>query len=419
LFQNWNRRRVLQAGLGLSVLGAAALYGLKRGFGNACDVATDPGHRLDPDLMAGVWRGLDPSRVWDCHVHVAGLGSDLRQGMPWTNPALRNPANPFLFAHFALFADASCVLEGRGSADDAYVERLIRLAQDFPAGTKFLLFALDGAYGSDGVLDAKRTVMRVPNDYVRKVAHREPDRFEWAASVNPRRADAVDRIRQVVRDGARALKWIPYFMDIDPASPQFNSFYDVLAELQLPLIVHGGWEHELMRDGNQEYGNPLRLRRALDRGVRVVVAHCATQGDFSDIDSGQGMTRRPSFDLFRRMIDEDGYRTLLSGDISALVDTDRSPEMLRELMQHPRWIGRLVNGSDYPLPGVRLRVSAGYLVKEGLLAESFPPLIDHIQEHNPLLFDFVLKRCMSWQGARFADAVFETAGTFRRPALRK
>jgi uncharacterized protein len=140
---------------------------------------------------------------------------------------------------------------------------------------------------------------------------------------------------------------------------------------------------------------------------------------FKIIDSGQGATRRPSFDLFRRMIDEDGYRTRLSGDISAIVDSDRSPEMLRELMQHPRWTGRLVNGSDYPLPGVRLTVSAGHLVKEGLLEESFPPLIDHIQQHNSLLFDFVLKRCMSWQGARFADAVFETAGTFRRPALRK
>jgi uncharacterized protein len=186
--------------------------------------------------------------------------------------------------------------------------------------------------------------------------------------------------------------------------------------LRLPLIVHAGWEHELMQGGNQDYGNPLRLRRALERGVRVVVAHCATQGDFADIDAGRGMTLRPSFDLFRRMIDEADYRDLLSGDISAIVDSGRPPEMLRELLQHPRWTGRLVNGSDYPLPGVRLAVSTGHLVDAGLLGRDLPALIDHIQSHNPLLFDFVVKRSLSYQGARFPGEVFECAGSFRPPA---
>ena len=33
-------------------------------------------------------------------------------------------------------------------------------------------------------------------------------------------------------------------------------------------------------------GNPLRLRRALDAGVRVVVAHCASMGQDRDLDAG-------------------------------------------------------------------------------------------------------------------------------------
>jgi mannonate dehydratase len=408
------RRQFALAAVSGVALGAAALYGLERRFRNACANFSDPGHQLDADLMRQAWLGLDPAKVWDCHVHVAGLGSDLRQDMPWTNPALKTPANPFLFAHFALLADASCVLENPGTADDAYVERLIHLARQFPPGAKFLLFAMDGAYRPDGTLDTERTVLWIPNEYAGNVARRDPARFEWAASVNPQRPGAADLLRQAVRNGARALKWIPYLMDIDPASPRFNGFYDVLAELKLPLIVHAGWEHELMQNGNQENGNPLRLRRALDRGVRVVVAHCATQGDFDDIDTGQGMTRRPSFDLFRRMIDEAGYGALLSGDISAIADAGRPPEMLRELLQHPRWAGRLINGSDYPLPGVRMAVSTGHLVKAGLLDESLPALIDHIQGHNPLLFDFVLKRCLSHQGARFPNEVFECAGAFRQ-----
>jgi mannonate dehydratase len=409
-----HRRQFAVAAAASLAAGVAALYGLRRRFGNACAGPTDEGHQLDPGLMARVWHGLDPAKVLDCHVHLAGLGGEARPDLPWTNPAFATPANPFLFAHFALFADASCVLERRNAADDAYVDRLLHLTREFPVGVKFQLFALDGACRPDGTLDTERSVVWVPNAYARDVARRDPARFVWAASVNPLRPDATELVRRAVGEGACALKWIPYLMDIDPASAQFNGFYDVLAELQLPLIVHGGWEHDLLQGGNQDYGNPLRLRRALDRGVRVVVAHCATQGEFADIDSGQGMATRPSFELFRRMIDEAAYRHLLSGDISALVDSGRSPDILRELLQHARWAGRLVNGSDYPLPGVRMAVSSGHLVTEGLLDVDLPPLIDHIQQHNPLLFDFVLKRCMSWQGAKFPGVVFECAQSFNR-----
>ena len=35
-----------------------------------------------------------------------------------------------------------------------------------------------------------------------------------------------------------------------------------------------------------DFGNPLRLRRALDAGVRVVVAHCASMGQDRDLDRG-------------------------------------------------------------------------------------------------------------------------------------
>jgi predicted TIM-barrel fold metal-dependent hydrolase len=409
-----HRRQFALAAVASLAVGAATVYGLKKHYGNACAGPADEGHQLDPELMARVWRGLDPAKVLDCHVHLAGLGGKMRPDRPWTNPALTTPANPFLFAHFALFADASCVTERRDAADDLYVDRLVHLVREFPAGVRFMLFALDGACRPDGMLDTERSVMWVPNAYARNVARRDPARFGWAASVNPLRPDAISLVRRAARDGARALKWIPYLMDIDPASPRFNGFYDVLAELRLPLIVHAGWEHELLQGGHQEYGNPLCLRRALDRGVKVVMAHCATQGDFADIDTGQGMTSRPSFDLFRRMIDEPAYRNLLSGDISAIVESGRAPETLRELIQHPRWKGRLVNGSDYPLPGVRLAVSAAHLASEGLLDANLPPLIDHIQQHNPLLFDFVLKRCMSWQGAAFPEAVFECAGLFDR-----
>ena len=50
------------------------------------------------------------------------------------------------------------------------------------------------------------------------------------------------------------------------------------------LIAHGGLERAVLGREAHDFGNPLRLRRALDAGVRVVVAHCASMGEDRDLD---------------------------------------------------------------------------------------------------------------------------------------
>jgi mannonate dehydratase len=52
----------------------------------------------------------------------------------------------------------------------------------------------------------------------------------------------------------------------------------------------------------------------------------------------------------------------------------------------------------------------------GLLDEETASVVFEVQKHNPVLFDFVLKRNLAWQGRRFPRQVFETAGFFSRPA---
>ncbi len=42
-----------------------------------------------------------------------------------------------------------------------------------------------------------------------------------------------------------------------------------------------------MRGTAEHFGNPLLLRRALDAGVRVVVAHCGSMGEDRDLDRGE------------------------------------------------------------------------------------------------------------------------------------
>ena len=49
-----------------------------------------------------------------------------------------------------------------------------------------------------------------------------------------------------------------------------------------------------------------------------------------------------------------------------------------------------------------------------LLPESAAQVLRDIRAHNPLLFDFVLKRTLRSNGKAFAAGVFETRGFFVR-----
>ena len=378
---------------------------------NPCANAGDPGHRVDPALAAQAWAGLDPRKILDLHVHVAGEGTG--PGDPWVNPAMRSLANPFSYAHFALMANAACLGSDPANWSSRYVSRLHALADEFPDGARFLLLALDGYRGEDGKLDRKRTVFFVPDEHVARIARANPGRFLWSASVHPYREDAIESLRAAAAQGARAVKWIPYFMGIDPASPRCRPFYRELKRLRLPLITHGGWEHELVEGGVQDYGNPLRLRAALEEGATVILAHCGIQGDFADLDRPSSRQPVPSFELFARLMDTPDYRGRLYGDLSAVVQGGRQPGALATLIAKHEWHPRLVNGSDYPGPGIVAVMGMKELVEEGVLAVKDAERLWHIQDHNPLLFDFYLKRCLSWKGERWPASVFESARVLR------
>ena len=112
----------------------------------------------------------------------------------------------------------------------------------------------------------------------------------------------------------------------------------------------------------------------------------------------------PSFDLFTRMMEMAQYRGRLFGDISAVTQRNRATEVLVRLIGRQDWHPRLLNGSDYPLPGVMPIFSVDALVESGLLDASSAPPLKTIRSHNPLLFDFVLKRALRADGKSFAPS---------------
>ncbi len=148
--------------------------------------------------------------------------------------------------------------------------------------------------------------------------------------------------------------------------------------------------------------------------MRVVVAHCASLGSGRDIDRG-GTAMVSNFDLFARLMDEKHYRANLVGDVSAITQGNRI-DVVATLLVRRDWHERLLNGSDYPLPGVVPLISLPALVDRQLLDPAAVEPLRRLRDFNVLLFDFVLKRSLASNGERLAPAVFETRRYFDRPA---
>ena len=422
---NPRRRRWLAgaaAASGLAGAGAALAWP-DEGVLNPC-LAPDTDRWLAHPMVREALAGLDMAALWDCHAHLmpgrggaatdaAGQAQAGDQGGPWPAPLMR--IQEWFIAESACAGDRSHGPEP--GAASSYLMALRARLQGLPPGCKLVLLAMDRYHDSEGRARPERTHFSVPDALCEQAVRRWPDRFEWAASVHPYRVDAVERIAEVVRRGALAVKWIPAAQGIDPASARCEPMYRELARHGLALITHAGQERATA--GDDALGNPLRLRRALDAGVRVIVAHCATMGDAVDLDRGPNGPVVSSFSLFERLMDEPRHQTRLMGDLSAIGQLARAGPALATLLRRAAtgapWSTRLLYGSDYPIPAMMPLYSVGRLAAQGFVDEHWVQPLRELRRHNAWLFDLVLKRRLRWQGAAFADSVFATRSRLPSP----
>lgn len=365
--------------------------------------------RLSPkaaDLVKRVYEDIDPNRLVDHHTHVAGIGTgDSRN---FVNAKMRSWRHPFHHLKFRVYLSAAGV-ENIDEADAGMVKRLVNLVEHLPQKGKFRLLAFDKNYSPDGSPNLKKTEFYVPNEYVFKLAEQYPEMFIPNISVNPYRPDALAELDRWAKRGARIVKWLPNAMGIDPSDPRCDSFYQKMKELDLILLSHGGEEKAVEAEEDQKLGNPLLLRRALDAGVKVIVAHCAGLGDNEDLDHPE-RPRVPNFDLFMRLMDDKRYEGLVFADISAMTQFNRIGKPLTTILGREDLQERLVNGSDYPLPAINVVIRTASLVKQGYLTPDERLCLNEIYQYNPLLFDFALKRTIRLPGSqkRLPASVFMT-----------
>ena len=362
------------------------------------------------------WEGIRADRVWDMHAHLFGNG---RSGSGiYVDPDLDVPRSIGGRVRSMFFRNAGCVGEDQERFDQSMVARLVHLADELPAGAKVMLLAFDFTHDEAGKKRTDLTTFAVPDVYAQRVAAERPDRFEWIASVHPYRADAIEALERARKGGARAVKWLPPAMGIEVGSRRCVPFYEALARLDLPLLVHVGEEQAVAGAKRHDLANPLFLRVPLERGVRVIAAHCATLGESPDIEAVKDPAKAPqvaNFDLFSRLMAERRYEGRLFGDISAVTQANRA-SYLPAILAKSAWEGRLLNGSDYPLPAVMPLFSPKSIASLGLLDERAIPAIRGLRQVNALMFDFVLKRSLRHHGRTLPASAFETRGFFDKLA---
>ena len=375
------------------------------GGGLALSIPAHGAATREQSLIDRAMVGIDPARFLDVHNHVVGVGHG--GSGAWVHPHMTDGlAHPMNWIRFRAYAKASGIKD-MDRVDQEYMAVLKTRVEAMPTGGRYLLMAFDQVHTEAGIPDPEHTVFYIPNSHMFKVVGRS-ERFAPVASVHPYRRDAADALHAAADQGAVAIKWLPNAMHIDPASPLCGASYRVMAERGLTLISHGGEESAVPSEETQELGNPLRLRAALDAGVKVIVAHCASHGHALDLDHPNKPKAR-AFDLFMRMMDTPGWEGQLYGEISAVLLINRVGGVVPTLMRRTDLHHRLVHGSDHPIPGIDPLINLTQLWAMGLLRWRDKAGISKLFKRNPLLGDFVLKRSLCVDGGEpvgFPPGVF-------------
>ncbi len=388
-------------GTGCNVIGGA--------FENnpeALDANLSPEARV---LMEQAFAGIETSTRRDYHTHLLGMNTELNG--TFVNEGWQSPWHGLIhYIQFEVYKSAAAITD-ETQADVQYLTRLKDLIQHMPHSGKFGLMAFDYFHDERGQPDKVLTTFHVPNEYMMKIVQDNPGIFFPIISIHPYRDDATIALRQYAERGVRFVKWLPNAMGIHPASEKMKdkleAFYQIMHEFDMVLISHTGDEKATEAEEFQHLGNPEYLRKPLEMGVKVVMAHVASLGVCKEEDTAVCPEDTPYIDLAINMLQEPQYKNLLFADISALTQVNRK-DHLDKLLANTAIHSQLINGSDYPLPAVNIVIQTRTLESSGYISSAEREALNEIYDYNPLLFDFVLKRTLrhSETGRQFPISVF-------------
>ena len=226
------------------------------------------------------------------------------------------------------------IRDGDAHVDETLERKLVELLDATPELDAAMISAFDAVHRRDGSIDLARTHLYVKNDYIFDLAKKHP-KILAAASIHPYRRDAVAELERCVALGTRMIKWLPIVQDFNPSDPKCIPFYEALAHHGITLLSHTGAENALP-NLDKTTADPMLLRPALERGVKVIMAHCGSRLYPWEVNHTEN---------FIRLANEFEH---CYGDTSALNVPGRWYALTR-CLKDPVARTKLVHGSDWPI----------------------------------------------------------------------
>ncbi len=230
---------------------------------------------------------------------------------------------------------------------EAYVEGLTNNARNSKYIKKMVLFGVDDRVDDEGNSIHKDITVCATNDNLLAVYEKHNDVVIPFFSINPKRPDALELIDKYVALGFKGAKFLQNYWNVDTREERYRPYFEKLASLDLPLIVHMGNESSIH---SYKACEAIEMLDApLKAGVTVIAAHMALSYDSFGL--------RKMFSKNPKYFNEE-YFTLLNmlkiydnlyADISALLTPIRA-KALRHLSSQYEVHDKLLFGTDFPVP---------------------------------------------------------------------
>lgn len=303
----------------------------------------------------------------DMHIHLAGAGTN--SSGCWISDEFKNSI-PFKFLTLLLGITKGQIAH---SIDLDWAARISHLVSesglDYGAALGF-----DGSYDQiSGEIDRKKSQMIIPPDWVFHVCQMKHNLLP-APSINPHRKDALEVLRYAIAEHAVMIKWLPAAQAINMAHPNLMSFYQLLAQNNIPLLIHMGGERTF-RTMDKSANNIALLEIPLKVGVKVICAHSGTKIFLS--------REKDQLPILRGLLKKYSH---LYVDNAGMCNPARFIHV-KKLTLDELFANRTIHGSDWPVPS-----NAYYFLRQ----LGWKRVRDLERIKNPLARDIAIKSALGY-----------------------
>lgn len=241
-------------------------------------------------------------------------------------------------------------IDGDALIDNPYKE-FVRTITDNTKNSnymdKIVLFGVDERVDDKGNTTHRDITVCASNEDTLKVYKEHPDVIIPFFSINPKRPDALELIEKYHVLGFKGAKFLQNYWGVDTGEERYRPYFEKLAELDIPLIVHIGSESSI--HSFKECESIEMLNHPLECGVKVIAAHMALS--YEPLHIFKALSKKPKnfnddyFTLLEMLEKHDN----LYADISAILTPVRA-KVLPHLREQIQVHHKLLFGTDFPVP---------------------------------------------------------------------